>query len=102
MREMKNEANLIADIYYKLCGERCLDVARVINYCCIWESKNAISKVKYWLKYGLDNDGDYTENESINEGFPDQGHKRVSIGHLKYAFELIVEAIKAGNFYRNE
>ena len=77
-------------VYNHLCAKRFFYAAQVINFCCSWSSKNSITIVKYWLKYGIKHNGDYSANKYIYFYIG----ANVNIDQLKYAFDLIEKELK--------
>ena len=95
---MKNEADIIEEVYYKLNKEKLYGVAEVINFSCFWEEQNALCKVRYWLKYGLENNGDYTGNDEINSNLPDPDYE-IPVEDIILAFNMLEEAMKENNIH---
>lgn len=77
-------------VYHHLRAKHFLYAAEVVNRCCSWSSKNSISRVRYWLKYGIKHNGDYSANKYIYFYIG----ANVNIDQLKYAFDLIEKELK--------
>ena len=77
-------------VYNHLCAKHFFYAAQVINFCCSWSSKNSITIVKYWLKYGIKHNGDYSAIKYIylNVGAD------INIDQLKYTFMLLEKELK--------
>ena len=85
-----NRIEFLDWVYHHLYAKYYTDAADIINYCCSWSSKNSISRVRYWLKYGIKHNGDYS---AIRRIYLYIGAE-VNIDQLKYAFDLIEKELK--------
>ena len=80
---MSKESRIISDTYETLLDEGCESAANVIDACCTWADDGSLNKVKYWLKYGIENNGNYEKTHISRR------ENLVSVRSLKHAFELL-------------
>ena len=91
---MSRERDIIETVYHFLYDRKHLhDIAEVINYSCDWDNGGALCKVKYWLKYGLKHNGDYTGIPNINYALI-HPNCPVPVEDIELAFNLLEKTKK--------
>lgn len=85
-----NRIEFLDWVYHRLRAKHYFNAAEVVNRCCSWSSKNSISRVRYWLSYGIKRNGDYSAIKRIYLYIG----ANVNIDQLKYAFDLIEKELK--------
>ena len=84
------EAHVISSVHNTLIDEGYYDIADIVDVCCTWADKGSLTKVKYWLKYGLEHNGNYRSTNIA---------RRVEIAspkNLEHAFRLLEDEL---NYY---
>ena len=101
MSKVKSERDIISDVWEQLYDEGYCDAAEVMNYCCSWANKGALRKVRYWLKRGIANNGDYSEiNNYIFKNLYNP-EEIVPVDDLIYAFKILELEVKNNDFRLN-
>ena len=80
---MTAERRIISNVYEALLDEGYNDIANIIDRCCMWHEPDAMHKVRYWLRYGLKHDGDYSGT------YIGRHTDTVDVYELKYAFRRL-------------
>ena len=91
------ETAVVASTYDTLLSMNYRGAARVVDYSCTWAESGSVRKVRYWLKYGILNHGDYSRVK-LGKFF----YHKVNVDELKYAYELLEERAKELGFVINE
>ena len=78
----------IIEMVYDNCSDD--KISDIVDYCCTWSRPAALKKVRYWLSYGIQHEGNYTGVSRLNS----RGIYRADVDALKDAIYLLESFIE--------